>query len=142
MTLQVKLLRHDSRLPTRATDGSAGYDLYADRVEFRGDGVVVYHLGVAFKIPEGYAGLLLPRSSIRDRGQVVCNSIGLIDSDYVGEVALTTVRTDPATWQPYHVGERCAQIVFIELPLLRLQEVDHLPTTERGTGGFGSTGHR
>jgi dUTP pyrophosphatase len=127
--------------PTRGTPGSAGIDLYADG-EFL---VVHYHTamvgtGVAVEIPEGYVGLLFLRSSIGKAGVALANAVGVIDSDYRGEIKLCLTYSHDMGGHHIQRGDRIAQLVVIPAPLLDLVEVDSLSSTGRGDGGFGSTG--
>lgn len=128
--------------PTRATDGSAGYDLYTMREEcvFAGDMPAPVDTGVAVQIPEGYVGLVFPRSglAIRD-GVVLRNTVGVIDSDYRGNIILNLV-TDEGFAVDLKAGQRVAQLVLVPILTPELEVVDELDETTRGHGGFGSTG--
>jgi dUTP pyrophosphatase len=142
--------------PLKKTRGAAGFDLFAraSKVEVaigtkvevtqysvRFGQVVKIPLGVAFEIPVGFVGVLSLRSSGPDRGLQIPNGHGIIDSDYRGEVSLivTAVGEDVAF---VDAGDRVAQILFVPVPEVRLTEVAELTPTERGEGGFGSTGSR
>lgn len=137
-----KRIGPDAVKPTRATDGSAAWDLYSchSRIIYV-DSSFVFPLGFALAIPEGYAGLVLPRSGLATkRGLTVANAPGLIDSDYRGEV-MVCLRNHDFSPQEVKVGERIAQLLFIEVPTMRIMETAlDLPETTRGAGGFGSTG--
>lgn len=130
-------------LPYYATDGAAALDLHAC---MDGDMVIAPHervmipTGIAVAIPEGYVGIMAVRSSMGAKhGINLANGIGVIDSDYRGQLHVTLYNTTEA---PYtvHSGDRIAQLMV--MPVLRpaIKVVDALPETERGTGGFGSTG--
>lgn len=141
--LKVKRLREGAQLPMRQTDGSAGYDLHAaieaPSTVQPGDTLAV-PTGLAMEIPHGYAGMIFTRSGLGVKhGIVVKNGVGVIDSDYRGElrVALYNCDKEPYTVTP---GERVAQLVLLPVGILPVTEVQQLDETERGTGGFGSTG--
>ena len=140
--LPVARLRDDAVLPAQAYDGDAGLDLAAcERAELEPGERAVVGTGVAVAIPDGYAGLVLPRSGLAARhGLTIVNAPGLIDSGYRGEVKVILLNTDRA--EPFVVepGMRIAQLVIVELPAVELVEVDELPPSERGEGGLGSSG--
>ena len=149
MQIRFKKLHPDAITPTKATDGSAGFDLYADHVAFVVSENNKINLslekittGIAIEIPKGYVGLLIPRSSLYKKceGEArLTNSIGVIDSDYRGE--LTFVYNQSHLDQfIYNKGERCGQLIIVPCPEIELIECDELSETTRGTGGFGSTG--
>lgn len=145
MTLKVKKLNPEASVPTYATDGSNGLDLVATGIVITPDFVEV-RTGIAVEIPQGYVGLLFPRSSITTKNMVLGNSVGVIDSDYRGEVVLRfKVLEEHAAGlfkysKVYKQGEKVGQLLLMAAPKLDIQEVTQLTTTERGTGGFGSTG--
>lgn len=132
------------KVPVQATPGSAAYDLFARTVRYNGETrTLECDLGVRVEIPEGWCGLLLPRSSVVRHGLVMANSVGLIDSDFRGELRATfRVSADGAPVTRYEPGDRCAQILFMPLPATRLEAADTLSDTMRGEGGHGSTGER
>ena len=140
--LQVARLRDDAILPSQAYDGDAGLDLAASEQLELGPGERgVVGTGLAVAIPEGWAGLVLPRSGLAARhGLTIVNSPGLIDSGYRGEVKVIVLNTDRA--QPFVVepGMRIAQLVLVEAASTRVVEVDELTESERGVGGLGSSG--
>jgi dUTP diphosphatase len=142
--LRVTRLRDDAVLPRRAYPGDAGLDLAACEPATIGPGErVVIGTGLAVAIPEGHAGLLIPRSGLAARhGISKVNATGLIDSGYRGElkvILLNTDRTHAFTVEP---GMRIAQLVVVPIPALELIEVDELPEAERGAAGLGSSGAR
>ena len=132
------------KVPVQATPGSAAYDLFARAVRFNSETrTLECDLGVRVEIPEGWCGLLLPRSSVLRHGLMMANSVGLIDSDYRGELRATfRVVSDGSMVTWYEEGDRCAQIMFIPVPATRLEAADRLSDTARGEGGHGSTGAR
>jgi len=126
--------------PTRGTPGSAGIDLYADHDVLVSCGAsVMLGTGIAVEVPEGYVGLLM-RSSVGKAGVSLANAVGVIDSDYRGEIKLCLAYT--AGNGGYYIlkGDKVAQLVVIPAPWFDLIEVDALSSTDRGDGGFGSTG--
>ena len=144
MTARVAVLRLDPDLPlpAYARPGDAGLDLRAAETVTLKPGVrALVATGVALAIPEGYAGLVLPRSGLAVRhGVGVLNSPGLIDAGYRGELKVLLVNHDPATPVTVARGDRIAQLVIQRVERAALEEVTALPSSERGTGGFGSTG--
>lgn len=122
-----------------ATPGSAAVDIISTGVVKEGS-IATYYTGLHLAIPTGYAGLILPRSSISGRNLMLANTIGLIDSDYRGEIKIKMMPIDSSKqveW--YQLGDRLAQLLIIPtvMPIYNRQGI--LPPTERGDGGFGST---
>ncbi len=133
----------DLPLPDYARPGDAGADLVA-RIEVTlepNGGRAMVPTGVALALPEGYAGFVQPRSGLALRYGVTClNAPGLIDSGYRDEIAVLLVNTDPEAAYEVHRGDRIAQLVIQRVETARFMRVDQLPESERGLGGFGSTG--
>lgn len=144
--IQVKIKRLDRELPLPryANPGDAGLDLYsAVDVVIEPMRRVMIPTGVAIALPEGYAGFVQPRSGLAaKKGLSIVNTPGLVDSGYRGELKVIAINTD--TDEPIAIarGERVAQLVVQRVPAVELVEVDELDATERGEGGFGSTGLR
>lgn len=140
--LRVAKLKDEARLPTRAHAGDAGLDLYAGEAAHLGPGERwSVGTGVAVEIPEGHAGLVLPRSGLaRDHGISLVNSPGLIDAGYRGEVRVLLLNTDPAEVFRIEPGARIAQLVITPIALAEPVEVESLAESARGDGGFGSSG--
>ena len=139
LTIRVKKLHPDAKLPTVATPGSACYDVYSvETVEL--DFRQVYRLktGLAFELPEGYAMDIRPRSGLASRGVIIVNSPGTLDSDYRGELQIPMVTL--LRMESIGKGDRIAQIRIFETERLDFIEKEELNGTERGEGGFGSTG--
>ena len=141
--LPVKRLHAEATLPTRAYEGDAGLDLSAcERVELGPGERAVVSTGIAVAIPEGHAGLVLPRSGLAVRhGIGKVNAPGLIDAGYRGElkvVLLNTDRHEPFVVEP---GMRIAQLVVVPVAMAEPTEVGELPASERGERGFGSSAH-
>lgn len=143
MVVKVKKLVPGAVLPKKAHKDDAGYDLVAVSREYDENGAVVYGTGLAFEIPEGYVGLVFPRSSVYDRPLDMANCVGVIDAGYRGEVSAKfrhIMSTARGVDHVYNAGDRIAQIVFVKLPDVQLVESDELGESERGTGGYGSSG--
>lgn len=140
MILKVKKLHENAQMPFYATKGSAGMDLVAVSAQWdRNENTIKYGTGLAFEIPEGFVGLLFPRSSVCKKTLTLTNCVGVIDSDYRGEVSAVFRITNPQDEKVYAVGERCCQLVVVPAPQFELLESE-LSDTERGAGGYGSTG--
>ncbi len=129
-------------LPTRAHAGDAGLDLYSCEAAHIGPGERwSIGTGIAVEVPEGHAGLVLPRSGLaRDHGISLPNSPGLIDSGYRGEVRVLLLNTDPAETFKVKAGDRIAQLVVVPIALAEPVEVEALGESARSDGGFGSSG--
>lgn len=145
MKVKIKKLVDNAVIPFYATSGSAGMDVTATSIEYnRKEDFWVYHTGLSFKLPEGYVMYIFPRSSIRKTNFYLANSVGVLDSDYTGELLLIFKERDlkiPSSHLgPYRVGDRIGQVVIMPYPKIEFEEVDSLDKTERGDGGFGSTG--
>jgi dUTP pyrophosphatase len=143
MELRFQRLSDAARLPTRAHAGDAGLDLYAAEpvVVPPAGGRTDVGTGVAVEIPEGHAGLVLPRSGLaREHGITLVNSPGLIDAGYRGEIRVLLLNTDPAETVRIESGARIAQLVVTPVALAEPVEVAELSDSARGDGGFGSTG--
>jgi dUTP diphosphatase len=140
--LRVRRLDAGARLPTRAYAGDAGLDLYAleDGVIAAGERASI-RTGIAVEIPAGQAGLVLPRSGLAARhGIALVNSPGLIDAGYRGEIRVLMLNTDRSDPFTFAAGERIAQLVLVRIESPEVIEVEELALSERGAGGFGSTG--
>jgi dUTP pyrophosphatase len=142
MRLAVRRLCEGARLPTRAHDGDAGYDLYAIEAATVGPGErAMVPTGIAIELPERHAGMVLPRSGLAaHHGISLVNAPGLIDAGYRGEVRvllLNTDRSEPFTVEP---GDRIAQLVIVRVETPDLVELDELAPSGRDEGGFGSSG--
>ena len=145
IVVEIPVQRLDAALPlpTYARPGDAGLDLLAaeETTLAPAGGRALVPTGLAVAIPEGYAGFVQPRSGLALRHGVTClNTPGLIDSGYRGELQVLLVNTDPH--EPFVVrrGERIAQLVIQAVAVASLVEVEELPPSARGSGGFGSTG--
>lgn len=163
MKVSFKKLVDNAVLPFYGTSEAAGLDMTATSKSYDEFGNVVYGTGIAGKIPEGYVGLLFPRSSNAKKDLILSNSVGVWDADYTGEIFL---KFKPSVYfydsvcnrvsddyddivlpthdgyraDEYEVGDRIGQLIIIPYPKIEPEEVDELPTTERGDKGWGSTG--
>jgi dUTP pyrophosphatase len=153
MIVKIKKLKPNAVIPSYAKDGDAGMDVIATSIISDTPTQITYGLGIALEIPKGFVGLVFPRSSIRKTGLQLSNSVGVIDSGYRGELQATFNKLFGGEGmydemkvkeiQPndfYKVGDRIAQIMIIPYPPIEFDEVAELSDTERGDGGFGSTG--
>ena len=138
MEVKIKKLNESAVIPQYAHPTDAGLDLVAVSKSKDKDGNFVYGTGLAFEIPEGYVGLVFPRSSVAARCMTMANCVGVIDSGYIGEV---TVKFRQHLFaKPYDKGDRVAQMIIMPYPHVDFVEVDELSDSERGDGGYGSTG--
>jgi dUTP diphosphatase len=142
VTLRFSRLAEEAREPSRAHDGDAGYDLYAVEAARLGPGErASVGTGIAVAIPDGWAGLVLPRSGLAARhGITIPNAPGLIDSGYRGEVRVLLLNTDPSEAFEVAAGDRIAQLLLVRHEAPEVLEVESLDETVRGAGGFGSSG--
>ena len=140
MKLRIKKLDVDAVVPKQMTDGAAGFDLTATMVTELPNKKLMCNTGLAFEIPEGYVGLLFPRSSVVRTDLRLANSVGVIDSDYRGEITIVfdEIPTRYVT-NSYNKGDRVAQMVIMPIAKVELVVVDELSNTKRGSGGYGST---
>ena len=150
MKVKIKKLYKDSILPTKAHATDAGYDLYAHSKSYDDNGNVVYGSGVAMEIPQGYVGLVFPRSSNAKKDLILSNSVGVIDSGFRGEILFKFKPSNviekpdlayiPESISKYEIGERIGQIIIMPYPDVEFVEVEELSDSERGDGGYGSSG--
>lgn len=170
MKVRIKKLHQDAIVPTYAKKGDAGMDLTAVDYYYDLEGNIVYRTGLAIEIPEGYVGLIFPRSSICNRDINLTNAVGVIDSGYRGEITMKfkpslcfqpNENTDylasdkfddhdgvyipydkkiPIEPHVYNWGERIGQIIIMPYPQIEFEEVNELTRTERGLNGYGSSG--
>lgn len=143
MQIQFKKLSEDAVIPQYAHPSDAGMDLIATRftqeVDEAGKVVLVYHTDLACKLPENTVGLLFMRSSVSKKSVTLTNSVGVIDEGYTGEIMLKFKLTTDAVPSIYKPFEKVGQLVVVPKLALDIVEVDELPITDRGAGGFGST---
>ncbi len=159
MNIRLKKIHNNAVIPTKAHASDAGFDLTATSRTIDEQGNIVYGTGLAFEIPEGYAGFIFPRSSISKKDLALTNAVGIVDCHYRGEVMAkfkiavrawaSNKRNADIQFRPdygnpkyevYEVGERIAQLVILPYPEVSFEQSDELSATDRGTGGYGSTG--
>jgi dUTP pyrophosphatase len=140
MKVKIKKLSPEVVIPTYAKDGDAGLDLVATSIVSEEAFQITYGLGVAMEIPYGFVGLVFPRSSIRKYDLSLTNCVGVIDSGYRGELQATFRKERGVASKKYEIGDKVCQIMIIPYPPIEFEEVQELNNTERGEGGFGSTG--
>ena len=145
IVVKYKKLHPNAVAPRKAHVSDAGWDLTAVSYEWDDDGCLVYHTGLAFAIPDGYCGLLFPRSSIAKKDLALSNAVGLIDAGYRNEVlakfkptrAILSAHDSPHIYEP---GERFCQMVIMPILEVEMEEAAVLSKTDRGEGGYGSSG--
>lgn len=152
MKVKIKRTHELAKIPTYAKSGDAGLDLHATSAYTDEDGNLVYGTGLAFEIPEGYVGLLFPRSSNAKQDLLLTNSVGVIDSGFRSEVTMkyapvgkyrkNTLGLKPSFLYKglYRVGDRIGQLIIIPYPSIEFEEAEELSETERGHGSYGSSG--
>jgi dUTP pyrophosphatase len=141
MNVKVKKLHKNAVIPKYAHASDAGLDLTCVEMCTDEKGNLVYDTGLAFEIPYGYVGLLFPRSSVCKKDLALTNCVGVIDSGYRGPVKMK-FRVNPVeTAFLYGVGDRIGQLIIMPYPKVQLQEVEELGSSDRGVGGYGSTGN-
>ena len=138
--MQIKFIKKhpDAMVPKYATNGDAGLDLTAVSCEIIDSEHIKYNFGIAVEIPTGYAGLIFPRSSCYKKRQLMSNCVGVIDSGYRGEISTIMLGNSK---ERYDVGDRVAQLIIMSYPEIEMVEVAKLSESERGDGGYGSTGN-
>ncbi len=142
LVLPIKRLDKTVELPRYAYEGDAGLDLRSsETVDLAPFERRLVSTGLAIAIPDGYAGFVQPRSGLAlKKGLSMANTPGLIDAHYRGELKVCAINLDPKETIHIEKGERIAQLVIQKVPVVTLQEVDELSQTDRGEGGFGSSG--
>lgn len=142
MDVNIKLLDYRAELPTKGTEGSAGFDIKVTSISYDDKRAVwVYGTGIAMEIPKGYVGLCFPRSSIYRTPATLRNCVGVIDSDYRGEIMAMFKNFDKSNQTaPYQIGDKAIQMIIMPYPDITFKVVEELSDTERGKGGHGSTG--
>ena len=143
MKVKFKKVSPDAVIPSYAKPGDVGLDLTAISIIDNNHLTVTYDTGIAVEIPEGYVGLLFPRSSVSKTDLVLANCVGVVDSGYRGEIRFRykfARKEYFANVRRFQEGERVGQLVIMPYPAIELEQVEHLSDTERGEGGYGSTG--
>lgn len=144
MIVPFKKLSPKAITPTYAKEGDAGLDISAVTYMINKEhNFIEYHTGLAFEIPKGYVGLLFPRSSVSKTDLRLANCVGVVDSGYRGEITFRYKFVKDsyfASLKRFEEGDRIGQLVIIPYPEIELTEKEELTDSERGTGGYGSTG--
>jgi dUTP pyrophosphatase len=139
--IKVKKIVPEAVIPFYAKEGDSCMDITAiseNIVEESGFGYVEYGTGLSFEIPKDHTMLIFPRSSISNQGLILSNSVGVLDETYRGELKFRFKYVRGSN--KYNVGDRVGQILVLPRPLMEIEEVEALSDTDRGEGGFGSTG--
>jgi dUTP pyrophosphatase len=148
LSVKIKKTHPDAIIPKYAKQGDAAVDLYSvsSHIEKTGemnyDANIVYDTGLSIEIPVGYVGLIFPRSSVSKYNIWLRNAVGVIDSGYRGNIMLKYGYYNGITDNSYEVGDRIGQLMILPYPTIKFEQVDELSTTDRGIGGFGSTGEK
>ena len=138
--MKVKLINEYAQLPTRGSKDAAGLDLYCPfQIKVPADSQKKIPLGIAVEIPKGHMGLLVPRSSMSKTPLRCANSVGIIDADYRGELSIAYENISCSDYTIFR-GDRIAQLIIVPIAIVDVEEAQTLSETERGDGGYGSTG--
>lgn len=142
LAVPAKRLCDETVIPQNAYNGDAGYDLHAtEDIELKPFERTLISTALSLEIPFGYAGFVVPRSGLAiKQGLSVVNAPGLIDSNYRGEIKVIAINLDPANPIQINIGDRIAQLVIMKVENVHFNEVEELHDSERGKGGFGSSG--
>jgi dUTP pyrophosphatase len=143
LKVKFKKLNSNVKLPVKGSSHAACYDVFAHSITFDNSGNAVISFGFKTEIPDGYKGIIVPRSGFTKHSWLMANSPAQIDSDYRGEWMMKIKPFDKPiseSFLPFGVGDRCAQIYFEKVLDVQFEEVDELSDTDRGDGGFGSSG--
>lgn len=144
MQVKIKKLHDSAIIPKYAKAGDAGLDLTAtSKKVYDGDLCITYGTGLSIEIPEGYVGLLFPRSSLSKYDLILTNHVGVLDSGYRGEIMFKFKHKPPQGYihyTEYKIGDRIGQLLIIPYPKIELIEADELSSSDRGNSGYGSSG--
>lgn len=140
MKVKVKKLNENAIIPSYAKLGDAGLDITTTGINEATESYIEYKTGLAIEIPEGFVGLIFPRSSISKTDLILTNSVGVIDSGYRGEIKLRFKISKEGDINIYEKGDKIGQLIIIPYPQIEFEEVNELSSTERGEDGFGSSG--
>ena len=138
LKIKFKKLNPNAVMPKQGTAGAAGFDLTAVSLKVT-ETTLKYDTGIAVEIPPGYVGLVFPRSSVCKTGLSLANGVGVIDQDFRGSISLVFYKGAELI-EAYSYGDRIGQLLIVPIPAVEFMEVDELSETERGAGGYGSTG--
>jgi dUTP pyrophosphatase len=139
MRVRFKKLSEKAVTPKYAKPGDAGMDMVATSL-VKNEVFYEYGTDIAVEIPEGYVGLVFPRSSISKTKQILANHVGVVDSGYRGEIKFRFKKLDWDNGEVYEIGDKIGQLLVIPYPTIELEEVSELSETQRGDGAFGSSG--
>lgn len=141
INLKIKLDHPLAIFPEKLFPSDAGLDLTCVDFGTQTDkDYIEYDTGLCLEIPEGWMGLLFPRSSVSNKGLTLCNSVGVIDSSYRGRIKVRFRRNSETNREIYKRGDRICQLILLPVPQLSLEQAEDLSPSPRGEGGFGSTG--
>ena len=140
MKIKFKKLSPSAVMPRKAHASDAGFDLTCTRFEVKNGQLFTYHTDIAVEIPDGHVGLLFPRSSVFKQDLFLTNSVGVVDSGYRGEVMFKFKHIASEVKKNYQVGDRIGQLIIIPYPDVEFVEAEELSDSERGAGGYGSSG--
>lgn len=140
--MKVKKLHHKAQTPQKAHPTDAGFDLTCTTVKYT-DKFIEYGTGLAVQLPENTVGLLFPRSSVTNKDLILGNCVGVLDQNYTGEIKFRYKKIPQSNGSAniYQEGDRIGQLVVLSLPSVSISIVDDLEKTDRGDGGYGSTGN-
>ncbi|MBR6249716.1 MAG: dUTP diphosphatase [Bacteroidales bacterium] len=139
--MKLRFKKNDTlaQTPTKAHATDAGFDMYVAKISIdEATNIVTYNTCISVEIPDGHVGLLFPRSSVYKTQQSLCNSVGVVDSGYRGDVQFKYYMRNRDVI--YKVGEKCGQIMILPYPEVTFEEANELSSSDRGEGGFGSSG--
>lgn len=141
MKVKIKKLSPEAVIPKYSKPGDAGLDIVSIGGFFN-NGYWEHKTGLAVEIPDGHVGLIFPRSSISNKSQLLSNSVGVIDSQFRGEITFRFKEIPQVSnmCNLYQPGDKIGQLIILPYPQIEFEEVNELSSTERGTGGYGSTG--
>jgi len=140
MVVKIKKLNDLATIPSYSKPGDAGMDLTVTSIISNTSVDITYGFGISLEIPQGFVGLVFPRSSVRNYDLLLSNCVGVIDSGYRGELQATFKKTSGLDSISYKIGDRAAQIMLLAYPKIDFIESENLSNSDRGGGGFGSTG--
>jgi dUTP pyrophosphatase len=142
LVAKIKKLNENAVIPTKAHPSDAGFDMTATSIKSTEE-YIEYGTGIAMRIPDGHVGLLFPRSSNSKKDLLMCNSVGVIDCHYTGEIKFRFKRIANPMYEGlaiHSLGDRIGQIMIIPYPEVQFDLVDELENTDRGSSGFGDSG--
>jgi dUTP pyrophosphatase len=141
MLVKIKKLQESAVIPSYSKIGDAGLDLTATSISYNNGLFLEYGTGLAIEIPEGFGGFIFPRSSISNYNLTLCNSVGVVDSNFRGEIKLRfKTPYNNQRYREYNIGDRIGQLVILPVPKIEFELTEELKETIRGSSGFGSSG--